>query len=100
MCVVSMIGDQWGHKYTDPRERPGFVPNPYPGIINRMANSQTVTKEEFDKLRADVEELKQLLKAAKAYDERTNQKDCEVEEKVELLRRVAKLVGVDLSEVL
>ena len=38
--------------------------------------------------------------AAKEYDERNNEPDCEVDEKMDLLRRVAKLVGVDLDDVI
>jgi hypothetical protein len=55
-----------------------------------------VNREEFDALKRDVEEMKALLKRAKEYDERT----CENAEKVALIRKVAKLVGVDLREVL
>ena len=42
----------------------------------------------------------QALRLPKEYDERTGQPDCEVDEKMDLLRKVAKLVGIDLDDVL
>lgn len=58
-----------------------------------------ISREEFEELRKEMEELKQLLLAAKAFDEATGQPDCEMDEKVELIRRVAELVGIDVDEV-
>ena len=46
------------------------------------------------------EAMKELLKAAKKFDEATGQPDCEMKEKVDLLRKIAKMVGVDFEEVL
>ena len=43
--------------------------------------------------------MKALLIRAKEYDERNNEPHCEMEEKVELLKKIAAAVGVDLSEV-
>jgi len=60
--------------------------------------SNFVTKEEFNKLKTDIEELKILLKAAIRYDEKTNQPHCEHEDKVTLIKRLAEAVGVDLSD--
>lgn len=82
MCVVSMLGDSWSS---------GF-PNSYPTF-------PSVTRDEFEKLRREVEELKRLLIAAKRYDEATGQKDCEMDEKVEMIRKVAEAVGVNVDEV-
>lgn len=99
MCVVSMIGDhyadKWGPRMPDwfpsePRKKPGAT------IIPPV----NISREEFDALKRDVEEMKKLLKRAKEYDERNNEPDCEVEEKMDLLRRVAKLVGVELNDVI
>lgn len=59
---------------------------------------ETISREEFDALRCEVEELKALLLAAKAFDEATGQPDCEMDEKVELIKRVAEAVGVDLED--
>ena len=100
MCTVSMIGDHFHDKWTDPW--------PYQTIPAPLAPTVTisphyppeVTKAEFEKLRQEVLEMKALLKRAKLYDEKNGEPDCEIEDKMELLRRVAKAVGVDLDDVL
>ncbi len=92
MCTVSFIGDQWAKS----------VPERYPSIPFDSQPTYTYfpspTREEFDALKKEVEALKELLKAAKIYDEATGQPDCEVDEKVELVKRVAEMVGVDLED--
>lgn len=101
MCVVSNIGDSWKDQFPErypwyPYEQ-GIVPgklDPAPKI-----NLNLITREEFDKLKADVEALKELLKAAKIYDEKTNQKDCEMDEKIEFIKKIADAVGVNLEDV-
>lgn len=95
MCIVSYVGDY-------ARDR---IPERYPWAVNPLPNQQTVTittpvsREEFEALKSEVEALHRLLREAKRYDEETGQPDCEVDEKVELLRRVAELVGVDMEDV-
>ena len=96
MCVVSMIGDF----FNDKRRKtypwiPQQVPTPTPTIIN-PAPSQA----EFDKLKLEVELLKELLAKSKEYDEKNNEPDCEIDEKMAKLREIAKLVGIDLDDVL
>lgn len=59
-----------------------------------------VPQAEFDKLKKEVEELKELMKAAKRFDAATGQPDCEDENKMVILRGVAKALGVDLDSVL
>lgn len=92
MCMVSNIGDQY-HGYFRPTK---WYPNPGPYF---KANPE-VTKAEFEALRKEVMEMKELLKRAKAFDERTGQPDCEMDDKMAILRRVAKAVGIDLEDVL
>jgi hypothetical protein len=89
MCVVSMIGDHYNDKW-DPLRH--YIPQ-------SPSYTLLATKEEFDKLKAEVEEMKALLKRAKIYDEKNNEPNCEIEEKMTFLREVAKLVGVDLDEI-
>lgn len=86
MCVVSMIGDHYSDKWKKifPEPFPAFYPAP-------------PTREEFDQLKREVLELRELLKKAKAYDEANGEPNCEMEEKMDLLRKVAKLVGVELN---
>ena len=98
MCVVSMVGDHYSEKWrlidrrifyplTPPLTRP---PEVYPPI----------TREEVDQLRAEVAEMVALMKRAKKYDEQNGEPECEMDEKLRVLRAVAKLVGVDLDAVL
>jgi hypothetical protein len=99
MCVYSMVADDWNKRivpqypWLDPTINPGqphiyYPPTPAP------------TQEQFDALRKEVEALKKLLKAAKIYDEETGQPDCETEEKIGTLKKIAKLLGVDLNDAL
>lgn len=89
MCTVSMISDHYMDKWNNPTPQQWVITNP-----------PEVSREEFDELKRDVLEMKELLKRAKKYDEENGEPDCEIEEKMELLRRVAKLVGVDLNDVI
>lgn len=66
-----------------------FEPAPEPAI----------SKKDFDALKAEIEELKKLLLAAKRFDEATDQPECHDEEKIALIRQIADLVGVDVDEV-
>lgn len=99
MCTVSNIGTGWGEKFPEryPWAEPYVYPTapaPIPVVI------QGVSKEEFDRLKREVIELRRLLAAAKAFDAATGQPDCELDEKVALIKRVAEFVGVDLGDVL
>lgn len=91
MCVMSMIGDHYGDKWVTPQQ-PNFWPVTTP--------PHGPTKKDFDELKKEVLEMKELLKKAKIYDEENNQPECEIEEKMEKLRKVAELVGVDLDDVI
>lgn len=92
MCVSSMIGDyyadKWRHNF--PWVLPGSVP----------ASEVPVSRFEFEALKRDVEEMKVLLARAIKYDQEHNEPACETESKMDLLRRIAKVVGVDLDDVL
>lgn len=97
MCMVSMIGDDWREGL--PKRYPDFKPwvNPHP--LHPLPPLQdTVSREEFERLKAEMCELRKLLEAAKKYDEATGQPDCEMDEKVALLKRLAELVGVEMPE--
>lgn len=88
MCAVSNVGDYW---------KQGF-PDRYPGWVEPY-NPPQVTKQEFDALKKEMEELKKLLKAAKKYDEAMGESDCEMDEKVALIKKFADLVGVNMDEI-
>lgn len=97
MCVVSMVGDHYRDVWTAPRDGWHIPVQPLPGPIILPS---PISREEFDALKKEVLEMKALLKRAKDYDERNNEPECEVDEKMDLLRRVAKLVGVELDDVI
>lgn len=93
MCTVSNIGD--GYRDTFP-DRWSGLPTPKP--FEPWTLPDTITKKEFDELKKEVQELKKLIKAAKRFDDKTNQTDCEMDEKVEFIKKIAD-VGVDLEDV-
>ena len=93
MCAVSMIGDHYTQKWQQGAGGAG-------GFGTTQIVYPPPSREEFDALKKEVLDMKELLKRAKEYDEKTHQKDCETEQKLELLRQVAKAVGVDLEDVL
>lgn len=88
MCTVSMIGDYYGEKWGQPD---------YKWVFDNINN---VTRQEFEALKKEVEDMKELLKRAKIYDEKNNEPDCELEEKMKKLREIANIVGVDIDEIL
>lgn len=104
MCVVSFVGDNWRDGWVLPE-------NPYKEItkvidssqdkkaIEELQKSNKKLADEMRALKKEMESLKKLLKAAKIYDEETGQKDCEMDDKVALIQKIAELVGVDMKEV-
>lgn len=87
MCVVSMVGDHFSDKWKQPFYQQTFL------------NLPEITKAEFDALKKEVEEMKELLKKAMKYDEQNNEPHCEMEDKVKMLKEIAKMFNVDLSEI-
>jgi hypothetical protein len=100
MCVVSMIGDHYNDKWKnfDPLKNWPQSPSPQPSTTQTYY-PPAVSREEFDKLKAEVEEMKKLLIKAKIYDEQNNEPNCEMEDKIALLKRVAEMVGVSLDDI-
>lgn len=77
MCTYSMIADHYA------KTLPIYFP-------------WEVTRSEFDALKKEVENMNALLAKAKKYDEEHNEPDCQMEEKVAILKKIAELVGVEL----
>jgi hypothetical protein len=93
-----MVGDHYDDIF---RPRPWYpsIPN-WPSVPDGgPASIPGISRQEFDALKREVEDMKKLLIRAKEYDERNGEPDCEMEDKVALLKKIAKAVGVDLSEV-
>jgi hypothetical protein len=111
MCTYSMIIDYEKKRWSEPTSplypytTPNAVPMPsyYPPYIPGIGpntNIPGVSHNEFNRLKVELEELKKLLIAAKIFDEKTGQPHCEAEDKVELLKRVAAALGVDIKDAL
>lgn len=99
MCVVSAVGDDWSRPQRWPNW-PGQVPfpnrlpsDPIPNVLDR------VTRQEFDELKALVMKMKEELEAARAEDIADGNPDCEMEDKVIILKKIAEAFGFDLSGV-
>jgi len=102
MCVVSNVGDFYGRQWQPYIQQPQQEPlqgGTGLGSLDTFTFVAPVSREEFEKLRAEVLEMKQLLIKAKEIDEKTGQPDCEMEDKVKVLKTVAKAFGVSLDEV-
>ena len=109
MCVVSMIMDHYDHKWRPyypgapidpepwkrPWERPYEPVPPLPPIPKPQ-----VTPEDIEDIRRDLEEMKKLIKRAKKYDRENNEPDCESDDKIERLRKIADAVGIDFDEII
>lgn len=109
MCVVSMVLDDWNERnrryYDGVRDWPIQQPTqPYmPQIEGTVTLIDATIREDFEsfkkEVRKELRELKKLLKAAKEYDDKTGQPNCEKEEAIKAILALAKLVDVDLEEV-
>jgi hypothetical protein len=109
MCAVSMIGDFYGDKWKDSPYWPNF-PSPsspavpplpvYPPSTSPLTIQPQVSKADFDELKREVMDMKELLKRAIKYDQDNNEPECQIEEKMELLRKMAEMVGVSIDDVI
>lgn len=117
MCVVSMIADGYRDRWLPgspyrPWEWPngGWYPRPEKEVdlkeLEKMLKpkekdeEEGISREEYEALREELEELKLLIKAAKRFDEKTGQPDCESAEKTEFLKKMGEILDVDMSDVL
>lgn len=96
MCAVSVIGDDWKQRW--PTEWPSALPPLEPSSIPNNIR-QYVTQAEFQELHKLVLQMKRELEEARAQDIANNEPDCEMEDKVELLKAIATAMGVDLKGV-
>lgn len=98
MCVVSMVGDHFNQKWDDYFPKPSGPLTPWPP--QTYWPTPPPSREEFDKLKKEVEEMRALLIRAKEYDEKNNEPSCEIEEKMEKLRKIAELVGLSIDDII
>ena len=93
MCAVSAIADDW---------RKIHMPNIWP-VVDPFANPPKIqswaTKEELESIKKDLEALKLKLIEGKAQDEAEGNPDCEMDEKIAILKQLGKLFNVDLEKV-
>lgn len=93
MCTVSNMGDAYKRDFYDR----------WPNLVQTTTSLPPVNlgvpQEDFDALKAEVEELKLLLLAAKRFDDNTGQPECQMDEKVEFIKTLADMLGVDMEEV-
>ena len=94
MCVVSMVIDNYRDRQWPDYTRTTSIPQ----LFNH--DHSLVTKADIRDLKRHLIELKELIVAAKKYDEATGQPECEVDEKVDFLFEVADRLGVDMDDVL
>lgn len=99
MCAYSMVGDHYTEVF--PAKYPSqpwipYAPN-VPSAIGAQV-STPISRQEFEALKAMVEDMKKLLERAKQYDKDNGEPECETEDKIALLKQVAKYVGVDLDD--
>lgn len=81
MCVSSMIMNHFFDKWSQPPYQPLDLQAPY-------STQKPITWDEIN-------EFESLLKKARAYDQQTNQVDCENEEKRQQLKSLARKLGMD-----
>ena len=90
MCVYSMIVDHFNDKWTKKLEESDSLPAwPTQGWLPPPSPPQLTDEE--------IADLRKLLERAKEYDARTGQKECELEEKKEKLRRLAAELGAKVE---
>ena len=116
MCTVSMIADFYREKWDKPQSPmypwinypntnpgPGIIPNwPVDKGLGPQGYGLPITgpsQKDFDDLKKEVMDLKELLLRAKKYDEDNNEPDCEMDEKVALIKKIGQVFGVDMEKV-
>lgn len=93
MCVVSMVFDDFGRRFTPWIQpwQPTIVPTPAPAPFSPPVVLPIPGAAEVAELRKLIDEFKEALAAARTVDRLTNKPDCEDPDKARLLDRVADL---------
>jgi hypothetical protein len=93
MCVVSFVSDrfverQWP-EYWPSNAQPPILPDILEGLNNA----------EIQRLKSEIVKLKQELEEARKQDIKDGNPDCHVEDKVAIIKGLAKALDVDLGNV-
>lgn len=101
MCVVSMVSDHQINKWGEWINQENLYT---PIIVKNVDTKQLEVKIEnltaqFEELRRDFTDFKKLVLRAIDYDERNNEPECEVEDKVRLIKEMANHLGIDVSDI-
>lgn len=96
ICVVSAVSSDWTRdvwpKWVDPTyQNPNAVP--ISDILTNLNNAEIV------RLKQEITKLKQELEAARRQDIQDGNLDCHMEDKVTIIKGLAKALGVDLGKV-
>jgi len=95
MCVVSMVmdhyRDKWGPLIPIPIVPFPVIPYPYYPLPPQEPVPVPFISP------AEIEEFRRLLERAREYDKRHNEPDCELEEKREAVRKIAKALGLEID---
>ncbi len=90
MCVVSMVMDHYHDKWWR------LFPPPQPWVAPAMPPAAPLQPAPAISP-AEVDEFRRLLERAREYDRLHNQPDCELDEKREKLRKLARDLGVEIA---
>lgn len=104
MCVMSMVSDyeidkwrQWASPVSPPNTTtPIVIQNGDPKKLEIQIEN---LNKNFEELRKDFLDFKKLILKAIDYDERNNEPECEVEDKVRLIKEIAGRLNIDVSDI-
>lgn len=91
MCVYSMVMDHY--QQTWPQIYPWVQPV-CPDPSKHYPPPRELTPEEKE---AELQKLKDLIERARKYDRDNNEPECELESKRQVLRDMAKQLGIDIE---
>jgi len=101
MCTVSMIMDHYREKWTQPPYwpyHPGGTAPPTKDVEFDPAQLAQIFQPKPPAITAaEIEEFRALLERAREYDKRNNEPDCELDEKRQAVKAIAKQLGVEIS---
>jgi len=90
MCTVSMIIDHYHHRWGRHLQPNPTIPNVTIPAVNPSPKVPAISAEE-------IEEFRELLERARAYDREHNQPDCGLEEKRQKIKDLAEELGVEIE---